>query len=108
MLPRLEGGSLGHWPRTEAWLFGGDGRDLLFAGRGDDILIGGTTDYDANDAALAAILAEWNSLGENYSMRIASLQNPSFAHSLNASTVHDDGSSDYLLGGSGSMGISRI
>ncbi|WP_425616193.1 cadherin domain-containing protein [Anatilimnocola sp. NA78] len=42
-------------------LIGGLGWDVLDAGEGDDLLIGGTTTYDANVAALQAILAEWTS-----------------------------------------------
>src|SRR5207302_2047681 len=41
-------------------LIGGRGLDLLF-GNGQDLLVGGTTAYDADDAALAAVLAEWAS-----------------------------------------------
>jgi uncharacterized delta-60 repeat protein len=48
-------------------LFGEAGRDLLIGGLGqdqlrgrdEDVLIGGTTAYDADETALAAILAEW-------------------------------------------------
>ena len=49
---------------------GGSGRDVLMAGAGkstiqagsgDALIIGGTTDYNANDLALAAILNEWAS-----------------------------------------------
>src|SRR5262249_3225288 len=42
-------------------LIGGSGRDTLYAADGDNILIGGATAHDANQAALAAILAEWSS-----------------------------------------------
>ncbi len=40
-------------------LIGGEGRDTLRGGSGEDLLIGGTTVYDNNDAALAAVMAEW-------------------------------------------------
>src|SRR5262249_49909240 len=49
-------------------LTGGSGRDLLIGGTGadtlngngdDDLLIAGTTDYDANAAALFALMKEW-------------------------------------------------
>ena len=42
-------------------LLGGDGADTLRGGIGDDLLIGGRTTYDNNNAALAAIMAEWTS-----------------------------------------------
>src|SRR5262249_33793060 len=63
-------------------LVGGGGRDLLIGGRGsdqivgnadDDILIAGTTTYDAQDLALAAILDEWSS-GRSYAIRVANLK----------------------------------
>ena len=41
-------------------LIGGDGADQLH-GNGNDILIAGYTSYDANDAALNAIMCEWTS-----------------------------------------------
>jgi Ca2+-binding RTX toxin-like protein len=91
-------------------LIGGQGRDVLIGGAGQatlqagsnanpllsgDILIGGTTDYDNNAAALAAILAEWGST-DSYTTRIASLMG-----TLNPSTVHDNGMADNLYGGTG-------
>ncbi len=44
-----------------AVLIGGTGQDSLNGGAKSDLLIAGTTAYDANSAALAAILAEWSS-----------------------------------------------
>ncbi len=44
-------------------LIGGLHKDKLRGGAGDDILIGGTTTYDDNAAALAAIMSEWTSGG---------------------------------------------
>ncbi len=103
-------------------LYGGSGRDLLIAGRGadvvfgnggDDLAIGGTTAYDANDAALTAIMAEWTS-GHSFATRVANLSNTggSLASRLNGDffllgsgsgqTVFNDGASDYLSGGFGS------
>jgi Ca2+-binding RTX toxin-like protein len=52
-------------------LVGGQGRDILIGGVGndrlvgnadDDILVAGSTDFDANDAALCAIMDEWIAL----------------------------------------------
>jgi hypothetical protein len=64
----------------------GGGRSILISGQGsgsvtgtkaDDILIGGSTTYDpsgdANDAALSAILAEWQS-HESYKLRVKHLE----------------------------------
>ena len=106
----------------DSLLEGGKGRSILIAGTGvahlkghsgDDILIGGTTAFDNNEAALLAVLAEWNS-GESYLQHIANLQNapatmngqtvnPNGSYPavyyLNATTVHDNGLSDQLEGG---------
>ena len=40
-------------------LIGGAGKDRIFGRGRDDILIAGTTDYGMNEAALRAILADW-------------------------------------------------
>jgi hypothetical protein len=100
-------------------LFGGRGRDLLIggsgsstfiAGSGDDLLVAGTTAYDANEAALAAIMAEWTS-GRDYATRIANLSGSGSGPRNNGSyfliasgpnaTVFDNGAIDVLKGGSG-------
>jgi hypothetical protein len=68
-------------------------------------LIGGTTDYDTNAAALASILAEWSSPTEDYTTRMAHLMGLmgglNGSNFLNATTVHDNGKVDTLIGGSG-------
>ncbi len=83
-------------------LIAGPGASLLSAGGGDAILVAGTTIYNANDAALLAILDEWNS-SESYAMRAADIrgtgndplaQNGSYY--LNASTVHSNGLVNHL------------
>ena len=62
-------------------IVGGAGRDLIVGGfgadrivgdAGDDILIAGSSIFDANDAALALILAEWTS-ARTYAQRVANL-----------------------------------
>src|SRR5262249_12870873 len=87
-------------------LIGGAGQSTLQAGSGGAILIGGTTDYDNNAAALAAILAEWGRTDIDYTTRIAHLMGTmsgglNGAYLLNASTVHDNGLADTLTRGAG-------
>jgi len=109
-------------------LAGGDGRDVLIGGLNadtldggadDDILVAGTTSFDADDAALNQILAEWTSL-RSYQSRVKNLQgigngNPEFGNRLNGTvflkkhgnkhdgvaTVFDDVDLDELTGSSG-------
>jgi PKD repeat protein len=98
-------------------LSGGSGRDLLIGGTGsdvllgsanDDILIAGTTAFDNNPAALAAILAEWSS-GRSYTQRVNNLRNASpTADRANGSvfliadsTVFNDNAMDVLAGNAG-------
>ena len=89
-------------------LIGGEGRDLLIGG--DDLLIPGTTAFDANDMALAAITAEWTS-GRSYNDRVANLRGTGSGPRANGNffltvsgpdaTVFDDDEFDVLTGGSG-------
>lgn len=88
-------------------LIGGLGRDRLEAEDGEDILIGGITTHDANDSALLAILAEWNS-PRTYLERVQNVidgtgtairLNGLFFLSLNVSVLDDGGALDELLGG---------
>jgi Ca2+-binding RTX toxin-like protein len=83
-------------------LIGGSGLSTLQAGSGGDILIGGATDYDTNAAALASVLAEWNS-SNSYATRITHLTNGGGLNIvlLNSSTVHSNGLADKLYGGAG-------
>ena len=62
-------------------LIGGLGRDSFYGRSGDDILIGGTTDHDANEEALLAILAEWEQQTP-IDDRIANLTNGGGANGL--------------------------
>jgi Ca2+-binding RTX toxin-like protein len=90
-------------------LIGGYGKDTIYGSASDDILIGGTTAYDANTAALNAILTEWSSTA-SYSTRVANLTNASNGtYNLIANnssgitrTVFDDSAQDTLYGEDGS------
>jgi hypothetical protein len=81
-------------------LIGGPGRDLLLGGPGSDLLIGPSTVYDADRAALRAILAEWSS-GLSYPIRVAELMDGNRDVSLNDATVLDDLARNLLAGGPG-------
>jgi Ca2+-binding RTX toxin-like protein len=97
-------------------LVGGGGRDLLIGGTGadrivgnadDDILIAGATLFDANDAALSDIMAEWAS-DRCYATRVANLRGEGSGPQLNGTTflrkgitVIDDAERDILTGSSG-------
>jgi hypothetical protein len=84
-------------------LITGPGGSTLQGGGGGDILIGGTTLYDYNNAALAAILAEWRS-ADSYNTRFSRLEGQQ-SGGLNGAydltwggTVLDNGASDTLTG----------
>jgi Ca2+-binding RTX toxin-like protein len=89
-------------------LIGDKGPDTITAGSGDTILIGGFTDFDsssvAHDLALESILAEWQS-SNSYATRISHIKNGGGLNGSNTLvfgvTVHDDGSANTLIGGSG-------
>lgn len=88
-------------------LIGGPGKDRLVGGGDDDILIGGTTVYDFNDAALLAVLDEWNSR-RSYSDRVSNVRTGAgpilggTGYMLEKGvTVFDDGDFDKLTGSSG-------
>jgi hypothetical protein len=97
-------------------LIGGQGRDLLIGGLGsdqlegkadDDILVAGFTRYDADLAALSAVIAEWGS-SRSYDERVTNLQNGSGTQDrlnggvfLTDTTVFDDGAVDFLTGKAG-------
>jgi uncharacterized repeat protein (TIGR01451 family) len=84
------------------FLIGGTGSDRMIGGGGDDILIGGYTSYDANDAALCALMAEWTS-NDSFAVRVARITDSSATyHLINGQTVFDDASRDQLTGSSGS------
>jgi len=88
-------------------LIGGIGRDRMVGNSDDDILIAGSTDHDANDAALCAILAEWTS-ARSYAVRVQNLRDGTGSVDrlngnafLTDATVHDDGVQDVLTGSAG-------
>jgi Ca2+-binding RTX toxin-like protein len=88
-------------------VIGGTGADSLNGGSGDSILIAGTTAFDNQEAALAAILAEWGST-DSYATRVANLSGTGTGPCLNGSyflvagvTVLDDGKPDKITGSAG-------
>ena len=94
---RLKGG------RASDLLIGGDGQDRLTSRGKTDLLIDGSTTYDNDPAALAAIRSEWCS-SSSPAARAANLQAGSgvFLASLGVSlqknsTLLDDGDVDTLL-----------
>jgi Ca2+-binding RTX toxin-like protein len=93
-------------------LIGGTGADTLTGGPADDLLIAGSTAYDADEAALYAVMAEWTS-ARDYATRTANLSGTGTGSRLNGNyflrvtddvattTVFDDVSADVLTGGGG-------
>jgi fibronectin-binding autotransporter adhesin len=87
-------------------LLGGGGNDILDGGRGDDLLIGGATAFDANAAALNAVLQEWARPDADYRTRVGQLtgtltgglNGPYF---LSSATSINDSAVDLMTGGSG-------
>ena len=86
-------------------LIGGKGADKVVGGSGDDVVIGGSTGFDRNAAALASILAEWQSANP-YALRINHLRLGGGLNGANTLalgvTVADDHAADVLTGGAGS------
>jgi hypothetical protein len=82
----------------------------LAGGEGADLLIAGFTAFDANPAALNAILTEWTS-PRRYEERVANLRGEGFGPRMNGdyflkthgadAVVFDDGNEDKLTGDSG-------
>ena len=73
-------------------LIGGTGRDRLIGGRSEDVLIGGSTDIDADDDALMAVLSVWDA-DDFYENRVAAI--------AAMFVVTDDENEDKLTGSSG-------
>jgi Ca2+-binding RTX toxin-like protein len=95
-------------------LVGGSNRDILIGGKGadrlvgnadDDILIAGWTLFDADEAALAALLGVWADPNRGYWERVGVIKDtgvgPGNAVKLSAATVSDEGAADVLTGTSG-------
>jgi Ca2+-binding RTX toxin-like protein len=90
-------------------LIGGQGVDSIVGGSGDDIVIGGSTSFDsssiANDLALEAILAEWQSTTDSYATRITKIKTGVDPNGIDkfvfGLTVIDDGIANTLTGGDG-------
>jgi Ca2+-binding RTX toxin-like protein len=73
-------------------MIGGDGSDAVVGVSSDDILVAGFTTYDANEAALNAILREWSRTDASYATRVSHLMGLS-SGGLNGSTyLKTDGS----------------
>jgi hypothetical protein len=89
-------------------LIGGGGSDTITGGGGFNLLIGGTTAYDANLAALRALMQDWD---DPTTTALDQLVNPLKSKKgvtvdglllmLNSTTVQSDNAADSLLGGSG-------
>src|SRR5262249_56852983 len=83
-------------------LIGGGGHDHLVGSGAADILIGGRTAYDADRAALTAVMAVWGRTDLGYQERVDRLLHGSGGvPALSAATVFDDGAADVLEGGKG-------
>jgi hypothetical protein len=86
-------------------LIGGLGADTLTGGAVDDLLISGSTSFDGDHAALAAILKEWQRTDKLYADRITDLQTGAgftLGHKLiRGTSVLDDTSVDVLRGNAG-------
>jgi Ca2+-binding RTX toxin-like protein len=89
-------------------LIGGSGQDSLQGSSGEEILIGGTTIYDNNDLALAAILTEWMAPRRSFKQRTAApdagIPHPALGTLFlrRNQSVLEDAARDVLFGNSGS------
>lgn len=83
-------------------LIGGLGGDNLTAGSAGDILVGGTTSYDINNAALLAILNEWDTASSHAAAFAVLNSNAGIGAShwrlIWGTTVKDDNTADVLNG----------
>jgi hypothetical protein len=91
-------------------LIGGAGADVLNSNADEDLLMAGTTAFDGNEAALAAVMAEWTS-ARSFADRVANLRGTGSGTRANGdtflkvsasgATVFDDDAVDVLSGASG-------
>jgi protocatechuate 3,4-dioxygenase beta subunit len=87
-------------------IIGGNGADTINGGAGDDLIVAGSTAFDANQAALRLIFAEWNST-RDYTTRLNNIFGTGSGTRLNGSNflslanVFDDGRADSVTGGAG-------
>lgn len=85
-------------------LIGGTGADSITGGAADDLIIHGSTRYDANTAALDALLAEWSRTTATYAQRVTRLRTGvgglNGANKLTGA-VADDLATDSMSGGAG-------
>jgi uncharacterized repeat protein (TIGR01451 family) len=84
---------------------GGGGPNYILGTTGNNLEISGTTSYDANQAALSAILQEWAS-GDSYSARVQKITQTGLSVNgstvkLNSSTIQRVAAYEYLFGGTG-------
>ncbi len=80
-------------------LVGGTGTATIVGGADDDILIAGTITFDANEAALTAVLAEWQRTDQSHAHRVAALSNSLiWGHTV----LDNDAGAAQLTGGGGS------
>jgi uncharacterized repeat protein (TIGR01451 family) len=84
---------------------GGGGRNVILGALGNNLEVGGGTAYNTNEAALAAIMAEWGS-SDSYNTRVGRLNGTmtgglNGSAVLNASTIQHGTNIDYLFGGIG-------
>jgi Ca2+-binding RTX toxin-like protein len=91
-------------------LIGSSGNDHLVGASGSDLLIGGSSVFDANIAALKALLAEWTRTDANYNQKVADITGGTTgglngSYFLNTATVFDDGSPDNLDGAGGGLNL---
>jgi hypothetical protein len=92
-------------------IIGDGGTDTIRGGGGYNLLIGGTTSYDANLAALKALMQYWDNPNVANTGALDQLVNPLKSKNgvtvngqvlvLNKTTVQNDNARDYLFGGTG-------
>ncbi|WP_254513437.1 calcium-binding protein [Anatilimnocola floriformis] len=89
---------------SRSLVIGGLGSDTITAGGTGTLLIGGTTNYDNNEAALRSLLAVWARRDLSYALRLAQLRvggGANGANVLTAATVKEDNARDILFGSVG-------